>query len=1641
MAVLDLGAGHRVLIDRDKLAIGSARGNEIRVRGAGLASVHCQLARAGSGHLLVDLDYPLGTVTVNGEKAKTHKLRPGDRVVAGELSFIYEADSARESGAEPRPIPVEISVEDGETISVVAVDTPGPRRKSVARSGASARERAAKAKRAKAEASSSGRADVASAEAASEGPALLPKLEPSEEGATGDPSGIFGPEEREGSEAAEKRSGKAKKRSRASARKRKKRETAEAAPVEGDDDAPPPSRLEAATGDEVEAGPEPESESESTESEPESAVESDSEPDSELDVEPDPVESTPDVESDPTAEKAPEADGDEPGSDSEPESEILTPAEAAALIAARVDAKAAGKDEAAASDAPDEAASDAPDEAETDATTDVDAEASADAGASDDDAPPSSRFAAPDAKPDVEPDVASASPEERGAPASDDPTPPALARPEAKAAPAPAPDATAKASPKPKPKPKAKHTKKRATAPKVPVAAGSDDGAPPARLGGDDAPPPRAAAGSTTPAAPGDEEEDLLAVPRRSSGSLVPSRSVLVGVAILGVGFLWLFGGYFLRERRAGAAYREFEVARAQRDEIGAAAALRAFLDQFPDHRTSWDARRELRKILVTKASIDAKQGRPEDALAALTEAKTLTDALGDGADPDVIARVGDVPDLLAKASAAVTEAERAGLVRSGIARAEEAIRAGRAAEAVAVVDGLRASIARRGGFRGEEGARADAIAIEARRSLHAFVPWDPRRDGLGVVDEVGPPGIAIARRVPVAAPPPTGGAEPVTAGGGFGIEGRIATRAFTVSTRRSVYLVEPRSLAVEASIPGGRYPPTPFEPTQAPGSDLAAAADLGPAAPDALADPPIVTVFPALGRVAAFARSGSDGALTRLYDRRVHPAPTGRAVVVGGAALVPARDRVLVLDAGTGRPWGHWPAGGLVTSAPAVAPRSGLVFVALDSARLAVWRLPIDPAGPPAAPDALPPGEYLGTVDLPGVPLAAPVVVGPFVMVSTASTTGGRRTRLVVLRVDEKKVAKLDAASVGAPPLTEVASHGIGGRLESPPAAAGGWIWFATDEGELGAYRVNPLAGEVTTLLGDQASHPTPYEGAIAVAPVEGGEAVVVAGDVADDARGAILREESDPPSASLGGSHGELRVYGVEPFAESVHDRIVERAGIRLPGLLSAGPVIRGDRILLAVREPHADADRVMAIDLLTLETIGSVRVAVPAAGAPLLLADGRVVQRRRDGALAEHHPGRDRLCRLLTAGTTAPRELAVPAPVAIPAASGGGDPEGPWLLVGQVAVDGRPFGSAVELRDAVTGWRRPSWGRSGAVLLRGVVAARPLVFAPEGEEPLAVVSSTGGDVHVFSLRDGAPVAQEFKLFRGKPFLAPPARDPLEGTIAFFVGCDDGTLYRLEVRSEAGGRRALVATWQVSAGAPIRAEPLVVGPNVFVGADDGKVRVVDRGRGRTIAVVETGGPVLARPLATSAGVVVVGSTSGVVVGIDEGGEERWRRKVGGAVRYAATAVPGSDGLIVVPTDDGALALLAARDGELLGRLPLASRPAGAATALADGSLLVATTGGSLLEVGIDPATLVRGASGDDATAVIANVGGRRYRLIVEPPEAAEALSAELETLRGRLAAGDAAVHREVTALAGAGSLGVEELRGKLRALLGGGG
>jgi outer membrane protein assembly factor BamB len=221
----------------------------------------------------------------------------------------------------------------------------------------------------------------------------------------------------------------------------------------------------------------------------------------------------------------------------------------------------------------------------------------------------------------------------------------------------------------------------------------------------------------------------------------------------------------------------------------------------------------------------------------------------------------------------------------------------------------------------------------------------------------------------------------------------------------------------------------------------------------------------------------------------------------------------------------------------------------------------------------------------------------------------------------------------------------------------------------------------------------------------------------------------------------------------------------------------------------------------------------------------------------------------------------------------------------------------------------------------------------------------------------------------------------------------------------------------WRRGVPGPVAGGPLLAGALLYVATQavpDGRLLALHLRTGKTAWQLNTGG--VTAPLALSGGLVIAATDAGAVVAVDRvSGTERWRRALKVGVR--AAPVPTAQGIAVATIGD-TLYLLDAATGSITARRPTPGTVLGTPVT-DDRRLYVATTGSRVLAVSLPALDVVWDRGVDDAvygapalvrdTLYVVNAGGTLWRIPVESPAEARAVSLHLATSAGPTPLADA--------------------------------
>jgi len=102
----------------DVSIIGRLQANEITVKDTKISRRNSKLTRLGDGFIIEDLQSSNGTF-VNGSRIKRVRLRNGDEITVGKVSFRYEPGPSKPKTPQPKPVP-----KAPPAVSVATMETP-----------------------------------------------------------------------------------------------------------------------------------------------------------------------------------------------------------------------------------------------------------------------------------------------------------------------------------------------------------------------------------------------------------------------------------------------------------------------------------------------------------------------------------------------------------------------------------------------------------------------------------------------------------------------------------------------------------------------------------------------------------------------------------------------------------------------------------------------------------------------------------------------------------------------------------------------------------------------------------------------------------------------------------------------------------------------------------------------------------------------------------------------------------------------------------------------------------------------------------------------------------------------------------------------------------------------------------------------------------------------------------------------------------------------------------------------------------------------------------------------------------------------------------------------------------------------------
>lgn len=266
-----------------------------------------------------------------------------------------------------------------------------------------------------------------------------------------------------------------------------------------------------------------------------------------------------------------------------------------------------------------------------------------------------------------------------------------------------------------------------------------------------------------------------------------------------------------------------------------------------------------------------------------------------------------------------------------------------------------------------------------------------------------------------------------------------------------------------------------------------------------------------------------------------------------------------------------------------------------------------------------------------------------------------------------------------------------------------------------------------------------------------------------------------------------------------------------------------------------------------------------------------------------------------------------------------------------------------------------------RSGAVWIYTPPRPGVVHLAVEGSTLCAVWDT--GRLIALDVNSGAE-RPDSEFRRAFPFLGPPLL--AKGRVLF--GSEEGRLRCVDLASGT-------ALWEHRTGGAVRSQPVIVGERVLFGSDDGFLYCVELGTGVRRWRTSCGGALSTAPVVTG-NRAVVGTIGYGIGGVDlseaapsapaDSGEstpdgataspaapernapERWRWGVGVRAPVLSPPVEYAEGKVAVGSDEGALYMLNAADGQVLLRLHRAGLVRGS-PAPVPGGLVVADTSGTV--------------------------------------------------------------------------------------------
>jgi outer membrane protein assembly factor BamB/tRNA A-37 threonylcarbamoyl transferase component Bud32 len=151
-----------------------------------------------------------------------------------------------------------------------------------------------------------------------------------------------------------------------------------------------------------------------------------------------------------------------------------------------------------------------------------------------------------------------------------------------------------------------------------------------------------------------------------------------------------------------------------------------------------------------------------------------------------------------------------------------------------------------------------------------------------------------------------------------------------------------------------------------------------------------------------------------------------------------------------------------------------------------------------------------------------------------------------------------------------------------------------------------------------------------------------------------------------------------------------------------------------------------------------------------------------------------------------------------------------------------------------------------------------------SPTVHNGVVYIGAYDNNLYALQATDGA---FKWKFATTGGIAATPVIDPDNNII--IIGSEDGTTYAVDM----GGR----ISWTIVTQRPVRCTGRIAHGHVFFGSDDGNLYAAKSNNGRVIWKYDAGGPIRSRPWVTDE-LIIFGSETGEVVGLDLGGTPKWR-------------------------------------------------------------------------------------------------------------------------------------------------------------------